>query len=540
MQRFYLFFLWGLLGVPGALSAQKIISQPLTEHGGCYLPPAVSEHTISRPYAFRDAVRPKALTYSINYVADGGQLNGRNCTTWPEAAKTAFEYGTSIWSDVLQNDQTINVDACYSPDLSGGTLGSASASLRAIGPVGSYDYVVYPQALAENLLNTSLSGADISVYINANFAPNFYFGTDAAPPNDKIDFVTLTVHELGHGLGFSGSARIDDGVDTTGTGAQTECDGVNGSGCLGYFFDPTGTGAAYYPTIYDIFADRGSDQTALLSITPHPGPDYATAFTGGSGGVFYDESNLDEFAVGTNTFQLYTPATFQPGSSFSHFNDNTEVMYYSLSYGNAVHDVGNAAVVMQNMGWPAATAAPVTLISFTGAAGERGVELEWLTATEVNNAAFDVEASRDGSTFAAIGRLPGKGTTDRETSYSFRDATPTAGTNHYRLRQVDFDGSVTYGPVIGVEFAVDDTRLGLAYPNPTSDRRVTLDYLTPRARELSVTVIDGAGRLLEQRNFAARAGRNRLGFDLADYVPGLYVLRVDDGQTANYRRVIVR
>ncbi|MBB4079796.1 hypothetical protein GGR28_002423 [Lewinella aquimaris] len=541
MRLLCILLIVGIVLPIGPVQAQKLLPPISDRHGGCYLPPVVSDYTFSRPYTFRDAVRPKTLTYDINYLTDGDSLNGFACSTWPAGAEMAFEYAAAIWSDALQNDKIVNVEGCYTSDLTGNTLGSAGASLRGIGPFLGYDAVVFPQAIVEQLVDIEYPTADIRVYINANYFDDFYFGTDANPPNDQIDFVSLAVHELGHGLGFFGSARIDDGEDASGTGSDVECDGVAGNGCLGYFFDATGAGAEYYPAVYDLFVDRGSDMAALTSVSPNPGPDLATAFTGGNTGLFFDETNINDFDTGTEQLQLYTPGTFQPGSSYSHFNDPTEVMYYALSYGSANHDVGKAAQVMTNIGWPAAAAGlPVELLAFTGAPDDRGMRLEWQTASERDNEAFEVEVSRNEAPFERIGRLPGSGTTHTEVDYTYLDDSPSLGANHYRLRQIDFDGTATYSPIITLRFEVAGTSIGQAYPNPVRADRLSLDYRTDATRQVAIQLFDSAGRLLQRVRYTAGPGNNRLSLNLGDFPPGLCHLQIEDGREIVHQVVAVK
>ncbi len=531
--------LWLLSAVPLLVSlpaaAQKLHFSSVEPPGGCYLPPVENIMTYSRPYVFRDRVRPKALTYAINYLEDGTSLGGRACSTWPDSAKLAFEYGVSIWSDVLQGSQQIDVDACYSFDLPAGTLGSAGATnLYTLGPVFGQASVFFPKALTEELTDASIPGADIQVFINGNFADNFYYGLDAAPPPSQIDFVTLTVHEMGHGLGFAGSGRVDDGEE------PPECDGIAGQGCIGLSVS-TGDSTFRIPIAYDLFVDLTANGSAITDVTPNPGVDIGDALTGQGGGIRFDETNHDPFFAGSDQYPLYTPVAFRPGSSYSHFNDPAEVMYYSLSFGSANHDVGRAARVMQGIGWPEAVAAalPVELLSFTGHPEEHGVALDWSTARERNNEAFEVEVSRAGQPFDRIAVLDGRGTIDARSSYAFLDDRPAAGTNLYRLRQLDHDGRVTYSDVISVRFAVAAPVVGEVYPNPGRGEWVYLAYRSDRPRVVSATLHDTAGRRLRHREVTLPSGLSGLPVNVGDLPRGLYFLKFADGEQAVVRRVLV-
>ncbi|MFQ3598963.1 MAG: hypothetical protein SNJ66_11570, partial [Chloroherpetonaceae bacterium] len=82
---------------------------------------------------------------------------------------------------------------------------------------------------------------------------------------------------------------------------------------------------------------------------------------------------------------------------------------------------------------------PVELTSFTARKSEQGVELAWQTASEQNNAGFEVERKSEGATWNTLGFVRGNGTTTEAQSYSFLDNS-ASGKVQYRLKQVDFDG----------------------------------------------------------------------------------------------------
>jgi len=51
---------------------------------------------------------------------------------------------------------------------------------------------------------------DININMNCGFDA-WYFGTDANTPAGLIDFVTVVLHEIGHGIGFIGSMNAGNG-----------------------------------------------------------------------------------------------------------------------------------------------------------------------------------------------------------------------------------------------------------------------------------------------------------------------------------------
>ena len=67
--------------------------------------------------------------------------------------------------------------------------------------------------------------------------------------------------------------------------------------------------------------------------------------------------------------------------------------------------------------------------------------LTWQTASELNNAGFEVERSADAKQWEVLGFVNGHGTTMEANDYKYLDAQPMRGMNYYRLSQTDFDGN---------------------------------------------------------------------------------------------------
>lgn len=176
------------------------------------------------------------------------------------------------------------------------------------------------------------------------------------------------------------------------------------------------------------------------------------------------------------------------------------------------------------------TPLPVKWASFKGTVLEnRAVQLSWQTATERNNSYFEVQRSSDAEIFTALGQVKGEDTSDKLNTYSYTDNQPTLGTNYYRLKQVDTDGTSSYSKTIAVIFRGGNFLT--VYPNPATDQ-VSIQLKEVVAIQ-SVSLYDQTGRLLRQLN-AART------VSVGNLAPGLYYLEVvtKDGQT--YRKSIIK
>ncbi len=93
---------------------------------------------------------------------------------------------------------------------------------------------------------------------------------------------------------------------------------------------------------------------------------------------------------------------------------------------------------------------PVELVDFKAKLKNNTTLLDWHTASERNNKAFEIERSTNGTTFTNIGEVKGNGTTSTPHDYTFTDVQPVDGVNYYRLRQIDTDGKTTLSKVVSV------------------------------------------------------------------------------------------
>lgn len=189
---------------------------------------------------------------------------------------------------------------------------------------------------------------------------------------------------------------------------------------------------------------------------------------------------------------------------------------------------------------------PVTLVSFTGKVADEKVVLEWTTASEYNNAYFDVQRSEDGVTFETIGRVNGKGTSTVRNDYRFIDIQPLIGVNYYRLKQVDTDGKFEYTKVIAVNFTQEDAGSAqvLVYPNPLQKQeRLTLEVkgFAPES-EVSIQLVDMTGRVM----YVATSKTTKSGMlneELrmpTEIASGVYNLIIRDAEKSYTKRIVVR
>lgn len=117
-----------------------------------------------------------------------------------------------------------------------------------------------------------------------------------------------------------------------------------------------------------------------------------------------------------------------------------------------------------------------------------GNVLTWKTASEKNNAYFDVQHSTTGRDFDNIGQVKGKGTSTVTNAYIFNHADPSVNTHYYRLRQVAVDGKETFSKVVSI---VQSTSGKLnVYPTLANDK-LTVSLDNPDVQLYSIFDLSG-------------------------------------------------
>jgi len=264
-------------------------------------------------------------------------------TGFSPQAETAFQAAVDIWSKLISSGVPIRVNAVWEP-LGAGVLGSAGSCSLWINVTNGVPGVVYPDALADSLAGADQDdmNCDIDASFNSDFT-DWYFGTDGNPPAGKYDLESVVLHELGHGLGFLGSAIVDDGAD------PAECDGVAGHGCwqLG----------ATFPVIFDNFTEDNLG-IAIRDAGTYPNNSVALGNVLTGMDVFFDGTNA-KAANGGSPPELYAPGTFEYGSSYSHLDETvfgaghpSSLMTPYLGSAEAIHDPGPVTLgIFEDIGW---------------------------------------------------------------------------------------------------------------------------------------------------------------------------------------------
>jgi hypothetical protein len=180
---------------------------------------------------------------------------------------------------------------------------------------------------------------------------------------------------------------------------------------------------------------------------------------------------------------------------------------------------------------------PVEMLSFSAIEMQNQVRLKWATATEINNAGFEVQMMRRG-VFEQIGYVEGNGTTTSVSNYEFQTEVLAKGTYLFRLRQVDIDGQSSFSDRISVEIKDSFEPISL-YPNPATDQ-VWVEVPAENPETIDIRVFDMRGmavslpvHLQSQTNAITTWELNT-----ASCLPGLYFVNIS-GEGLSYTKKLM-
>jgi len=178
---------------------------------------------------------------------------------------------------------------------------------------------------------------------------------------------------------------------------------------------------------------------------------------------------------------------------------------------------------------------PIELSDFTAEKDGRDAILKWQTATEIHSDYFDIERSADAEKWENIGKVTAAGDSQTARNYQFTDVTPFSGTNYYRLKQIDIDGTFEYSHVEVVKFderAAGDIRV---YPIPM-DEVIYIEYSIEYETDIQVELFDVAGKKVLSQNYNSTESRWQINTD--GLASGTYFLRINTPTGMIIRKVV--
>lgn len=285
----------------------------------------INENThISPPAQYLKSNRQaktNSSTFEVEYV------------NFPPEAQEAFQIAVDIWASILESPVTIHIKAFWEP-LGTGVLGAASPGDYFRNFDGAQKRNLwYPVALGEKMAGhdlNSTSNADIEASFNSDYS-SWYFGTDGATPSGKFDFLTIVLHEIGHGLGITHAYTV-----------------VGSNGTISSFFKNS-------PVVYESFIENNASEKLVTSFAS-PSPELREQLIGSN--LFFKGPNVSA-ENGNQNAKIYAPANYSSGSSIAHLDESTypagdlnSLMSPQIGFAESIHNPGPIAIgILNDIGW---------------------------------------------------------------------------------------------------------------------------------------------------------------------------------------------
>lgn len=185
---------------------------------------------------------------------------------------------------------------------------------------------------------------------------------------------------------------------------------------------------------------------------------------------------------------------------------------------------------------------PVELTSFIASVNGNYVSLKWNTATEINNAGFEIERRSQNSDWKKIGFVAGSGTTTDKRSYSYSDKNLPKGKYQYRLKQVDFGGTYEYSKIVEVEIT-SPAKFELAqnFPNPFNPN-TSISFTIPQSGNVKLSVYNLLGQEITTLvNEYKEAGTHNIEFNAINLNSGVYLYKLEsNGLTLTKKMTLLK
>jgi hypothetical protein len=248
------------------------------------------------------------------------------------------------------------------------------------------------------------------------------------------------------------------------------------------------------------------------------------------------------FDGSTDAFGLYNSVETQINSTTTDFQEfpaiamrteqtATVVWQEGSNQSSTSQDGEDYGVYMQAYIVPGGTSLPIELLTFEAERTSPDmVLLNWSTASEINNKGFHLERMLENEAeFTSIDWIDGNGTTVTEIEYKFSDPNSYTGLSYYRLKQVDFDGSISYSEIRAVEGTISNKFIDVTiFPNPVEQElNIRFDELNEVVENAQLKILSASGQVLYQTTIDVQSYQLFVLNEVGLLPPAMYVLSIE-------------
>jgi hypothetical protein len=280
--------------------------------------------------------------------------------------------------------------------------------------------------------------------------------------------------------------------------------------------------------------------TIQIGVVGQPGPHVNLGNTENADTTDDGRNIISGNVQGSDVYDLYNNT-----AETVYAQNNDWEVYDSLSIENHIYHFMDDTTLGLVIFIPFSGSIPVELTSFTAEYFNDEVVLSWQTATETNNLGFEIERSQMSNdngqmNWLNLSFVEGRGTTTEMTDYSYKDKITNPGNYVYRLKQIDFDGTVSYSSEIEINVTgPKDFTLFQNYPNPFNPS-TTIKFALPVAGNVKINVYNSLGQLVETLiDGEMQSGYHEVNFDASRLASGVYLYQLQAGEYISIRKMVL-
>ncbi|MFO8053658.1 MAG: T9SS type A sorting domain-containing protein [Bacteroidales bacterium] len=190
--------------------------------------------------------------------------------------------------------------------------------------------------------------------------------------------------------------------------------------------------------------------------------------------------------------------------------------------GNSKGSKGNIDSSVQICGATDDDPLPVEFVKFEAIPlNNDAVKLNWATASEINNEHFTVQRSVKDDDFQDINIISGAGNANELITYTYTDKNaPKGQTLYYRIKQTDYDGTISYSRIIDVNN--NQKPISRVFPNPAPQGETVT--IQSSANNITIHVYNLKGKKVFSKNLK----QNEIKIPTTNLNPGIYFVRTEN------------
>lgn len=269
----------------------------------------------------------------------------------------------------------------------------------------------------------------------------------------------------------------------------------------------------------------------------YPNPDSGQAVTGG---YVYRGTEYPTFYgryIATDVYSDYIFILSPNGSGGFDSTSQASAIGTIVAFGEGedgtLYAVSQATNTLYKVVASGGSVLPVSLIGFSGSAGNAFNDLKWKTAAEINTARFNIEYSKDGAVFINAGTVAATRSTTGS-SYTYRHNVDNKKDLFYRLASQDDNGSINYSNVIRI--AGTGKNLVRIYPNIISNGNLNLEL---NGSELSrVRIINATGTVVFTKQIKTQT--SMLSIPLPGLSKGMYIVELEGNGSVQTEKIFIQ